>query len=197
MPAEKYVRQGETAPNLHPLPTTSRAVALEHTPRHLWQTWYALPKEPLMITASFAEKPADETYQLDALLSTAVRRSIPAPWHFPEQEPRIIPLPLELLGIVPGPAQRQPLRLPVWASTPLITKGQHRVALAIGHAQTVRELLGHLRELDGVTVRWSVTLLPLSHAEAIETIRHARPMPERTERFTPPYWHDWLGAAHG
>lgn len=199
MPAEHYVKQGDTAPNLHPFPAVSRDVPLEYTPREVWREWYALPKSPLIVFARGAGLTG--TYELDALLGAAVLRWVPAPWHLENESgqsiARVLPLPLALLGIVPGPERRNPTRLPVWASTSLAPAGAAGLAaLCIGHADTVRKLLHKLPDIDGQPVSWSVADAPIGEAEALATIQQGRPMPDTAERFTPPYWHDWM-AQHG
>lgn len=200
-PAEKYVKAGKNTPNLAPMPTSSNKARYGDRPQGVWETWWGLPKEPLLVTVNVSGPGTGEALQLDAVLSMAVLRWAQAPWHFGEDEARVIPLPLDLLGIVPLPltGRSQPPRLPVWASTPLVMEQPGRLeALCIGHADVLRELLGFVHEVGGRPCRgWQVRAVPLSAAEALEVIQEQRPLPGREDLFTPPYWFDWLALQKG
>lgn len=191
--AARYIKTGETVPNLHPMPISPPGTPGREQPRGVWRTWATLPTAPLMIRVKL-DRPLDVTAHLDSVLGMAVMRSAPAPWYRPGHDAWVVPLPLALLGVVPLPHKHNPPRLPVWASTPFVqeTPGQLE-ALCIGNADMVRELLGYVHEVEKVPCHgWTVTPAPLSPTEAREVIMDTRPLPSTHERFTPPYWHDWV-----
>lgn len=183
MPAEKYLRSGDTAPNLVPLPQAGTG-----SPRDVWRRYYALPKEPLRVVRHQRDP---ESTNFDSLLGAAVLQQAEVAWDFNEQYARVIPLPLALLGIVPlqRPHKRlEDWRLPVWACTTIKPTDAGDEVICIGHAETLRDLL---TALDGEGA-WTVSPLPLPDEDARSIIEANRPMPGRDERFTPPYWFDWV-----
>ena len=186
MPAEKYMRPGDTAPNLVPLPQAGTG-----SPREVWRRYYSLPKEPLRLVRTVSET---ESTNFDSLLGLAVLEQAEVAWDFNEHVARVIPLPLALLGIVPLERPHKRLddwRVPVWACTTIKPTGAGDEVICIGHADTLRQLL---EALDGPDA-WTVTPLPISEDDAREIIAANRPMPGGIERFSPPYWFDWVGEA--
>lgn len=199
---EAAIEDGDTAPTLSAFPPVKRFAKKMLTPRHLWRKWYALKKQPLIITAICKTAPPTEElkrYDLDALLSVATLRWIPTVWEARGKKgeivPRVVPLPLGLVSVacVVFPDGFVRRRIPVWACTQLKPHtAQSFTAICMGDADLLREILKKMPHLDGIEVDWSVDAAPLSEEQAMEIIKQNRPLPEIDERFSPPYWHNWM-----
>ncbi|WP_339095569.1 hypothetical protein ACINK0_00640 [Deinococcus sp. VB343] len=192
-------------PKIHPLPVAAHGTPFEERPQGVWRAWDALPKVPLMVSVSVDGQPDAGDLNLDAALSVAALRSSERYWSGRLNDFWVTPLPLALLGIVQLPhtsagrrTDRSP-RLPVWASTvfaPVSGQPGTWAALCIGHADEVRELLSYIHEVGKRPAwGWTVEPLPLPMEQARALIEAQRPMPGRDARWTPPYHHDWVGAA--
>ncbi|AXG99168.1 hypothetical protein DVJ83_08345 [Deinococcus wulumuqiensis] len=192
-------------PKIHPLPIAAHGTPFEERPQGVWRAWDALPKTPLMVSVSVDGEPDAGDLNLDAALSVATLRSSERYWSGGSNDVWVTPLPLALLGIVQLPGSsagkrtdRSP-RLPVWASTvfaPVSGQPGRWAALCIGHADEVRELLSYIHEVGKRPAwGWTVEPLPLPMEQARALIEAQRPMPGRDARWTPPYHHDWVGAA--
>lgn len=187
-------------PALYPFPTISELADPDASPRRAWKRWWAAEKEPLIVRAELVGHDAPRVpgpYHLDAALSVAAVRGADAAWMFNGQRARVIPLPLDLLGVVHPDegkrARRTWPKLPVWASTPFEeTRPGVWEALCVGNLPAVRELASYLHEIGETPARFTVHAAPLPVDVALEIIRERRPMPGRDERFTPPYWFDWM-----
>lgn len=194
-PPDLYIDNTDV-PVIRPLQTVSRETPAPHSPLGLWTQWYALPKTPLMVTAEFAAAIEGPLPPLDTVLSIAAMDAAPARWTS-SGEAWVVPLPLQLLGVVPIRRKNSPnARIPVWASTNFLPTeegtGTTFESLCIGHEETVRALLKEVTRVGQHTpLRLSVRPVALSIPEAEEAISENRPLPEHTMHFAPPYKFDW------
>ncbi len=185
-------------PIIRPLQSVSRETPATNSPLGVWKQWYALPKTPLVVTAEFAAADEGSLPPLDTVLSVAAMDTAPARWRS-AGEAWVVPLPLQLLGVVPIKRKNSPsARIPVWAGTNFMPledgNNTEFESLCIGHEETIRTLLREVTRVGSHSVlRLNVRPVALSLAEAEETIRENRPMPEDTTHFAPPYRFDWAG----
>lgn len=195
-PAERFIKPGQTAPRLKPLPASLPQAQGLHRAEILWAHYWDLEKQPLRIRAHTNGRPLPGCHQLDAVLVSCQLHALPCPWPRQDNAPRVIPLPLDLLGIVRVPrgnGKQEGHKLPVWASTPFERKesGIYE-ALCIGHPQKVMQLLSEMIRLADVPIEWEIMPLELSWKEARTLISAQRPMPGQAQHFTAPYCWDWL-----
>lgn len=194
-PPDLYIENTDV-PVIRPLQSVSRETPPPHSPLGLWKQWYALPKTPLMVNAEFAAAIEGPLPPLDTVLSIAAMDAASARWRS-TGEAWVVPLPLQLLGVVPIKRKNSPnARIPVWASTNFLPtedgKDTTFESLCIGHEETVRTLLREVTRVGPhTTLRLSVRPVALSIPEAEEAIRENRPLPEHTTHFAPPYKFDW------
>lgn len=194
--AEGFIGPGHTAPRLKPLPASPPTAQGLHRPENLWAHYWALEKQPLRVRAYTNGWRLPGCHHLDAVLGSCQLHVLECVWPRQDHTPRVIPLPLDLLGIVKVPkGNGKPggHRLPVWASTPFEhrEKGVYE-ALCIGNFRKVEQLLSELIRLGDVYIEWEIVPLELSREQARLLIGEKRPMPGQAQHFTPPYHWNWL-----
>lgn len=188
---------------LRPLPVAVDWAEEKDRPKNVWQRFQDLPRVPLLVSVSIEGELKAGNLSLDATLSVAMLRSSEALWIGGDRErfAVVVPLPLDLLGVVELPHKRpnRTPKLPVWAAgefAPVSGQAGRWAALCIGNPAEVRELLSYIHEVGLMPAHsWSVEEVPLSVPQAKEIISAQRPMPDTATRWTPPYHHDWVGEA--
>lgn len=189
-----HMRPGDVAPRLYPLPNPRANAQPESRPSAVWERYWKLPKTPLLVRGFIGPHRIEGTHHLDALLTECQLRSLDTVWGNAGRGASVIPLPLEPLVLVEVDCtpRRRPI-LPVWAATSFTPRRLGQVeALCLGHADTVRHLLGYMPEFMSYAVRWEVVELPIPESEARQMIARQRPAPSTDHwNWTVPYGYDW------